>query len=431
MDLPFLVVGDEEGNIFEIEDYFMTGASLGVPRLPREEEIIQLPYGSNLFLLPGRKAVGYDRKRKEIRVVKEYRGRPVTAAAAFMAPAYLQYLGAAFESDPGAETLPLYSYTALGWRNGSFQVPAVRIDPDTRQDLVNMKERTIEGGAKRLLKRYPGNRLIRHLVDNCIRRYCCPAARNLALNRWEAPVPTSPYCNARCLGCLSFQPEESGIPSSQNRLNFVPKPEEVVEFTLPHLEDAPRAVISFGQGCEGEPLLVGDLLAEVILSLRKKTNRGIVNLNTNASLPEIVERLCRAGLDSIRVSINSAQGEFYTAYYNPQGYTFTQVLESMKIAREHGLWISLNYFMVPGFTDWEEEYAALSSLITRYKVDMIQTRNFNYDPEIYPRQIGLPDRGSSKTLGLYQWVRRIREEHPGILLGYFNPSRERMEEIRD
>ena len=193
-----------------------------------------------------------------------------------------------------------------------------------RQDLQFVDQNAVKNQSKRMLKRYPDNRLVQHLIERCVNCYGCPAARNFVLERWECPVPTSPTCNADCVGCISEQPKESGVVSPQQRMQFVPDVAEIIEFTVPHLEHAPRAVISFGQGCEGEPC-VGDVLEETIKAIRKRTSQGIINLNTNASQPATVERLFKAGLDSMRVSLNSAQPELYAAYYQPRNYAFEQV----------------------------------------------------------------------------------------------------------
>ncbi len=440
--LPFLVVSDDEGNIFEVPEYLMTGSSGGSILLPDRDELIALPYGSNLFVLPGRIPVGYDPRRREYREVPRYRGKRVHAVAAFMAPAYLQHLTASWKRGADASPLSMYCYTAVGWRDGYFFVPSTRIDEDTRQDLTNMDEEKIAAGAARCLGRHEGNRLIRHLMKNCVEKYCCPAARNLAMDRWEAPIPTSPYCNARCIGCISLQSEESGIPSSQDRLDFVPTVDEITAFAVPHLERAERAVVSFGQGCEGEPLLVGDTLIAAVKAMRARTDRGIVNLNTNASRPEVIEELCRAGLDSIRVSLNSAREDYYSAYYRPHGYSWTDVLESIRVARSRGIWISLNYFMFPGFTDTAEEMEALERIVTEYRVDMIQTRNLNFDPEIYMEEMaavkgtaGEEGAGGSglsgaRGIGMAGWISWARSRFPWIKLGYFNPPREEMEKYR-
>jgi len=49
----------------------------------------------------------------------------------------------------------------------------------------------------------------------------CFAAKNVFFRRWECPLPTSPTCNAGCLGCISLQPSEC-CPASQERIDFVP-----------------------------------------------------------------------------------------------------------------------------------------------------------------------------------------------------------------
>src|SRR5678810_375011 len=137
----------------------------------------------------------------------------------------------------------------------------------------------------------------------CIRdSYNCPAARNFALGRWECPVPSSPACNANCIGCISFQPQDEQIVSTQDRLTFKPTAAENVEFTVPHLDTAPFPIVSFGQGCEGETLLMWETIRESIIEIRKHTSKGSININTNGSMPAAVRSLCEAGLTSIRVS---------------------------------------------------------------------------------------------------------------------------------
>ena len=97
--------------------------------------------------------------------------------------------------------------------------------------------------------------------------------------------------------------------------------------------------------------MAGEAIEEAIKIIRQKTEKGVINLNTNASKPEVVKRLFKAGLNSIRVSINSAQEKYYSRYYKPQGYKFNDVLKSIKIAKGAGGFVSLNYLVIPGFTD--------------------------------------------------------------------------------
>jgi hypothetical protein len=65
----------------------------------------------------------------------------------------------------------------------------------------------------------------------------------------------------------------------------VPSPEEIAEVALRHILVARNPVVSFGQGCEGEPLMVSDTIREAIRLIRTRTQAGTINLNTNASLP--------------------------------------------------------------------------------------------------------------------------------------------------
>jgi sulfatase maturation enzyme AslB (radical SAM superfamily) len=346
------------------------------------------------------------------------------AVAAFIPPAYTGLYLSAYETEQNAPTLPLFCYTAVGWRDNIFYVPAVRIEQDIRQECSGYEDEKITTGAKNLLQAYPHTRLVKHLMENCCLTYHCPAARNFALGRWECPVPSSPACNANCIGCISFQPQEETIPSTQDRLSFKPTAEEIVEFTVPHLQTAPFPIISFGQGCEGEPLLMWETIRDAIIEIRKHTNRGCININTNGSNPDAVKALCKAGLNSIRVSANSARKNIYEAYYRPNNYRFEDIIESMKTVRSFGGWTSINYFVFPGMTDSVDEYEALRKLIQDADVRMIQWRNFNIDPDWYLEKIGATDTG--EFIGVKQLMELIHEEFPNVKFGYFNPSIERI-----
>ena len=85
-------------------------------------------------------------------------------------------------------------------------------------------------------------------------------------------------------------------------MDFVPAVDEVVELALPHLEEAPQAIISFGQGCEGEPTNEWRVIAEACRAVRARTDLGTMNVNTNAGNTQAIEALCDAGMDSFRVS---------------------------------------------------------------------------------------------------------------------------------
>jgi pyruvate-formate lyase-activating enzyme len=416
---PYLLYSDGKGQIFEDKTLWATGRS-GWDAIPVEpEDWMELPSGGSLYELPGRRGIGVDVRTGDMRLCEKG-----WAVAAFIPPAHTGLYLAAYETGPEAPTLPLFCYTAAGWKNDKFFVTAVRIEEDIRQECEGFDPERIASGVDQMLKAYPHNRLVRHLADNCCNTYQCPAARNLFMGRWECPVPSSPACNANCIGCISFQPEDETIPSTQDRLNFRPTAEEIVEFTVPHLEKAPFPIVSFGQGCEGEPLLMWETIRDSILEMRRHTPRGSININTNGSKPDAVRELVKAGLDSIRVSTNSARRAIYEAYYRPNNYTFDDIVESLRVVGDAGGWTSINYFVFPGMTDTEEEYQALRSLIRKTGLRMIQWRNFNIDPDWYLGRIGITETG--EPMGMKKLLAAIREEFPELKSGYFNPPMERI-----
>lgn len=421
---PSLVYADTEGNIFDLPGLRMAGRSGRFLHPVDPVDLIPIPEGSELFVIPGRMPVGWDQDVDEMVVLDELpdgsKGVP-QAVAAFMAPAYTQTAMTAWHRDESisneAPILPLFAYTAVGWWKGRFWAAGFRSDRDKRQDFNKFDRQRIRKKTLAALKRSRENRLIQHL-GKCSLTYGCPAARNYFLERWEAPLPTSPVCNANCLGCLSLQPED-GPPSTQERITFVPRVSEVLEIATGHLNRTRKGIVSFGQGCEGEPLMQGKLLAKSVRAIREKTEKGTINLNSNASRPEHVAAMVESGLDSIRISMNSVRENYYMSYYRPSSYTREKVLESWRIMKEAGRHVSLNLFVMPGLTDEMAEIDRISELIERYGLDLIQLRNHNIDPDWYLDEINYSYSGY--RTGIQGMVKILKKRFPGLRFGYFNP----------
>jgi pyruvate-formate lyase-activating enzyme len=209
-------------------------------------------------------------------------------------------------------------------------------------------------------------------------------------------------------------------PATQDRIGFVPSVAEIAGLAVPHLKTARRSVVSFGQGCEGEPLMQAATIEKAIKSIRTQTERGTINLNSNASLPDKVQRLAAAGLDSLRVSMNSARDAYHARYYRPKGFTFEDVRESIRIMKLNKKFVSLNYFILPGFTDDPEEFDAFCNLIENCKPDLIQLRNLNMDPDWYFETVGYEP--GKTPLGIRNWLQKLKELFPKLQFGYFNPA---------
>jgi pyruvate-formate lyase-activating enzyme len=415
-----LVYADESGQLYDHPYLEMAGSSGGNWTRVEDDILIPLPAGSEIFLLPHRVPVGYDGKKKRFVKLGEAPHHPrstVQAVAAFMAPAHTQILTAAYHSEQNAPVLPLFSYTAVGWQENQFVVAGVRVDSLVRQDIDQFDLERLERRARRALDLQRHNRLIQHL-GTCALTYGCPAARNYFLGRWEAPLPTSPQCNASCLGCISLQ-EGDHICASQERITFVPTPDEIAEVAVGHLQDAEDPLVSFGQGCEGEPLLQGKTLKKAVKLIRGQIEVGTINLNTNGSLPQTIAELRDNGLDSMRVSLNSAREVYYHAYYRPRGYSYSEVTGGMRAMKSRGGFVSINLLTLPGLTDEEGEVEAIIRLIDEAGIDLVQMRNLNIDPEWYLRGIGY--RSCDRNIGIVEMMKRIRLSHPQVSFGYFNP----------
>lgn len=424
---PFLtaVVANAAGEIFDLAGYAAVGADgpLRAPLAP--DQTAPLPHGSELMFLPDRVPVVYDLGRNRLQALPEnphVPGEAIFPVAAFNSPGYMLTHTCAYEERPKAGFLPLFSYGAVGWQRGKFRSAVLQVDAEPRQDLRQMPLDKIKAGVKQMRRRLPDNRLRAHL-EKCALTYGCPAGKNFFLGRYEAPLPASPACNARCLGCISLQ-SEGVMPCSQERIAFTPSPEEIAGVALAHIQRVPDGVVSFGQGCEGDPVLVADTLCDAIRLIRTQTRQGTINMNTNGSLPDKMAALIEAGLDSVRISLNSVRQPCYEAYYRPKGYAWQDVMATIELALGRGAHVAINYLNCPGFSDAPEERDALLAFLQAHPIQMIQWRNLNFDPLRY---LGIMNRVAplGRPLGVQALFEEVCRTFPRLHHGYFNPPREK------
>jgi len=418
------VVANQDGEIFELEGYAAVGMA-GPERVPLSlDQTINMPHGGELMLLPDRFPVLFNLQSGRVETLAEnpyVSGEPVFPVAVFNSPGYVVTYTSAYQENNGAGYLPLFSYGAVGWHKNGFRSAVIQVDRERRQDLRLMKPQDVTAGIEKIRNKMPHNRLRKHL-EKCALTYGCPAAKNFFLGRYEAPLPTSPSCNARCLGCLSAQ-KSGEIPVSQERIAFMPSSSEIAQVALEHIRQVNKSVVSFGQGCEGDPLLAADVIAPAIEKIRSATHRGTVNMNTNAGRPDILATLFDAGLDSIRVSLNSVRKECYQTYFQPRGYGFADVIKSIDTAVSRGKFVAINYLNSPGFTDTPQEIYALIDFIKQHPVNMIQWRNLNFDPQRYI-DIMYAAAEHGKPVGMASVLKQIRNVFPNLKYGYFNPPKE-------
>ena len=401
------VYADRRGDICEAEGMRGCGRVGSFNVSLRAADLIPLPESADLMFMPDHMAVGQGADGSEERIAG-------TAVAAILPQGYTRTHLPAFDRMADAAPLPLYGYTAVVSYRRELCVAAVYTDENEKWDPANYNGKELKKLVRRTMKELPHNRIVEQ-VGNCSLNYHCLTAQNLFYRRWECGVPTSPVCNANCLGCISLQSSEC-CPSPQERITFSPTAKEIAEVGIYHLSIAPDGIISFGQGCEGEPSLAADRIAEGIRKIRAVTQRGQINMNSNAGFPAGMRKIVDAGLDSLRVSIISARDESYRAYYRAS-YALDSVKESLRYALDHGVYVSLNLLHFPGFTDRAEELAAWQEFFRALPVQMIQMRNLNIDPTLFlaamPAAEGAP-------VGTKAFMDTLHAEFPQLVIGSFS-----------
>lgn len=462
---PMLLVADPTtGRVYEHPSYELAfDNGLDLVR-PGKRDLIGIPEDWDLMAMPGTRPIGYDPESGRFVIVHELtvededgeRSFEPCAVGVHPPPGYVRTHHPAAEyldqthpdeklrragggrltiyqenhdiigpapSAPGGDGdsrpgLPLWAYTAVGFgKRGPVAAlfladETSRWSPDLyyQQDLGSLVEARVAED--------PDNRVLKQLAQ-CATDYLCCCAQNVFYGRWEGAVPIAPACTAACLGCLSKDPEWN-TPVPQKRLKFSPKPDEIARVMATHLERADEPMISFGQGCEGEPTMNGPVLVEAVRQTRERTKRGVININTNGSRPEVVRQAAKAGATALRVSLNTFDPEMYTAYYRPADYTFETVMETLRVGRDEGMHISINLLIWPGWTDRMAEVDAISEVVEAGCLHMIQLRNLCVDAGHYRTVLpGRERRGI--LLGMRPFVEELHRRHPKLRFGTFNP----------
>lgn len=406
----YVVYSDKKNRVYDSDQWYAIGRSGDQFVEILEEDLIPLPEGATLVALPDTKPVVMDPETGNFFVIED----DVNAVGALLPQGYTRLLLPGYVKRDKAKAFPLFGYTAVVWKEDGFYVAARKSDDPYKWNPLNFPYATVEEKVAELRALYPNNRVIEHL-SRCALDYECLTASNTFLNRWEGGLPVSYSCNAGCYGCISEQPEDSEFPSPQTRMNFRPTVEELVEVMLHHLK-TPESIISFGQGCEGEPSTQASLIIPAIKMVREQTDMGYININTNAGLTDHIKGIVDAGLDLMRVSIISAIDEHYNRYYRPRLYTLENVKRSLRYAADKGVYTSINYLMFPGVMDREEELEAMIHFLKETDVKVVQLRNLNIDPDKYLELIP-PAQG--EIYGIEQAIQIIQSEVPGIKIGSY------------
>lgn len=407
-----LVYADARGRVFDSDALLAVGRTGSAVTELTEEEWIPLPRGAVLAGMPDTMALGLDPVESKLKALPStYR-----AVGALLPQGYTRLYVPAYHKTKDSKPFPLFGYTAVGFQDGSFFVAAHETDQPAPWDPTQYTDKQIQSAVAETRQLYQENRVYEQL-STCALTYECVTSRNTFVGKNEGGLPVSSSCNAGCVGCISDQPDEAGFPSPQIRMTLRPSVDEMVEVMVRHLaRSGPAGIISFGQGCEGEPATRGRELAEAIMRVREQISTGYININTNAGLTHQIKRIVDAGLDLMRVSTISACEDHYDAYYQPRGYTLGNVAESARYASEHGVLVSLNYLIFPGVSDTPTELEAMIEFIRSTGVRLVQLRNLNIDPDYYLQRV--PQR-QEEPIGILAMMETLIEECPGLRLGSY------------
>jgi pyruvate-formate lyase-activating enzyme len=409
--VPAPLVARKDGALLDVPG-FAAAVDDGQTRRATAADYIALPEGSLLLTLPGRSAIVYDGDRRT--TLDDLGGVAVDAMAVALPLGYTRALLPAYEARPGAPTLPLYGYTAAAWDGKRIVAAALSTDSLASWSAAAHDEAHVRAGIDARIAEFGDTGLLRQLA-RCATEYGCYTAQNAFLRSGEAAIPVSPACNARCIGCISAQDMSAGFVSAQERVRATPSADEIVDLAVAHLQGG-GDIVSFGQGCEGEPLLAAPRIASAVRKIRERTTAGVIHCNTNASAPQALASLIEAGVQSVRVSLNSARPQAYAAYYRPRGYAFDEVRKSLQVASDARIAISLNLLTHPGVTDEADEIESFDGLLQDYSITMVQTRTLNVDPAEYFAAVGRPVR---PTVGMAAWLKRLSSQFPDIRVGNF------------
>jgi pyruvate-formate lyase-activating enzyme len=375
-------------------------------------DLIPLPEGATLSHLPGRRAWAIAPGGEPFEIPDG-----LLPVAAILPVGHLRTWLPASQPLPGSARLPLFGYAAVAEQGGRLMAAAMRTDGFGWWEPARFASAHLPAAVERARHALPNNRLVEHL-SVCALENRCYTAQNTFLRRYEAALPASPACNADCLGCISLQ-TDGEAPAPQPRMRFAPTADELVELAGYHLAGKDGAMVSFGQGCEGEPLTRDDALVDATRRIRREHPAATIHINTNGSKPHVLEQLIAAGCNSVRISAISFADSVFRAYYRPVGYTLDDVIECGRVMARSGGQVCLNLLTFPGLSDDPDELDRTAAACRRMGVQQIQWRSLNVDHDWLISVLGRRGFALDAGVGMGAAYEHMRERLPGVGHGNF------------
>src|SRR5881227_3464943 len=168
MTMPYLIYCTPQGEIREEPRL----QALAFGNQPIEaDDLIPLPAGVTLAMMPDRLAVGQKRSGERQVIVKS-RG---WAAAVLPPIGYTRTLLPAYEKVPDTEPLPFFGYSAVAGLHGRLYVAALKTDDPRKWHPRAFNRRTLTRLVQEKRAAYPHNRIVAQHA-HCALDYACPTA---------------------------------------------------------------------------------------------------------------------------------------------------------------------------------------------------------------------------------------------------------------
>ena len=233
--------------------------------------------------------------------------------------------------------LPQWAYTAAGWdgRRGGAVAWALHTDRRTHWDPERFSTAELKARVRRRARwRIPENRVLRQL-ETCALVYRCFTSQNVFYGRDEGALPVSTMCNAACVGLhlRAARGRTARLPRADGRRTERRGAGAGRRRPPPLGRATGDGELRAGLRGRAAHSLAASSPRRSGASGRRRT-AGSLHINTNASLTAGLAALYDAGLDSIRVSLNSAVADLYEAYYQPDRYGWRDVEASIALSRQ-------------------------------------------------------------------------------------------------
>jgi hypothetical protein len=377
-----------------------------------------VPFNDGIALPPDAVVVPVEREA----LASERSGKPRRlgagrlVAAALLPAGHLRTQLPAYVDEPGRADLAPRPYAAVAAdESGALVTAAIQLDRDPTLEAAAYPKTEMASKVADGLRAHPGDRLVRQLA-RCAREFGCRAAANAFYGRGECPLPIAAPPNERPPSSVAPRRDGEADPTVEPSAAFHPTTDEIARLAIDHLA-AGGTMLGFGRVCEGEPLQSAREIEGAIARIRLGTRHGTIHLDTNGSLPGALRRLRSAGLDSICIRMVSARAATYETLHGPDGYRFTDVRASLRLAVDLRLAVSVLVLVLPGVFDRADELAELSAVLSELPDgSSLLLRDLHADPL---RALARVQSRGVEPVGVSRAIDRVREQVGHIRIGAF------------